>query len=233
MSMRSPSFVFAFSILAGCSGSGGDASTGKDREAAATKTTPVAEDAKPDPDVEQVRACFDRMLAGLEAFDRPAVLDELTGEKDEMRSAAFFLDYLVAGHAFETAFRDTHGDEAWEKFNGPEGASVQVGMPIDRAVVAKTEVEVDGDGARMVLAGQESGPTFRKVDGAWKLESTSVFPHDETGAQGTVFARMAFALEQARPEAEDASADLEALDRRLGDALKQALQPAQPAQPAD
>jgi len=174
-------------------------------------------------EADAVRACFDRFVAALEGFDREAVIAELTGDKDEMRSAVFFLDYLVAGHGFEQAFRATHGDEAWTAFNDAEGATVQVSMPIDRSALQGAKVEVDEDQARLVFASTGSGPEFRKVEGAWKLLATSVFPHDPSGKRRTGFARMADILVEAKAKAEDPSTDPEALDAELGEALKKAM----------
>lgn len=217
-------WIAALAVLAACaSPESEDAQGRKAGDAKAEKAEDPAAETTVSGEEAAVRACFDRFLAGLEGFEKEAVIAELTGDKDEMRSAVFFLDYLVAGHEFEKAFRATHGDAAWGAFNDAEGATVQVSMPIDRSALESASVKVDGEQAEMIFARSGSGPSFRRVEGAWKLQATSVFPHDPSGNQRTGFARMADVLVQARARAEDASVDPEALDAELGEALKQAM----------
>ena len=137
--------------------------------------------AKKEGPAETPKDAVSKFIEGMLEFNKAKFMASLTGEKQELKAASMYMDYMIAVKDFKQAVIKKYGDSGWAHFENDGGAKLSLTMTDNRDKLDAMKVEIDGDKAVCTMPGEAKAVNLLRKNGIWYVNVSDIVT---TGGMG-------------------------------------------------
>lgn len=164
------------------------------------------------------KEAINNFIEGMLEFDKEKYMGAMTGDKRQLKTAAVFMDYMIALRDFRNAVIAKFGESGWTHFETAGGAKLSLDMMDNRDKLDSMKIEIDGDKAVCSMPGEAKVVNLIRKGGGWYVNAADVVTVGGTDLSefAGMWTRMTELIRSTQKQINQPGVTAEFLDKELG-----------------